>query len=80
MAVLDRARSSGYGRLWAAVWDWNTASRRVLAKVGFTETERKEVDAVHGTTLFTTIRLSPIGGVAYRDPCLRDLRGDGGQG
>ncbi len=56
-AVIDWARSSGYTRLWATVWDWNTASRRVLAKVGFTETERKEVDAVHGTTLFTTRRL-----------------------
>lgn len=57
LAVLDWARSSGYERLLATVWEWNTASRRVLAKVGFTETERKEVDAVHGTTLFTTIRL-----------------------
>jgi hypothetical protein len=49
--------ASGYQRLWATVWDWNTASRRVLAKVGFTETERTEVDPVHGTTLFTTRRL-----------------------
>ncbi|WP_203935538.1 GNAT family N-acetyltransferase [Planosporangium mesophilum] len=57
LAVLDWARSSGYERLWAAVWDWNTASRRVLAKVGFTETERKEVDPVYGTTLFLTRRL-----------------------
>jgi len=57
LAVLDWARSSGYERLWATVWDWNTASRRVLAKAGFTETERKEVDAVSGTTLFTTRRL-----------------------
>ncbi len=57
LAVLDWARSSGYERLWATVWDWNTASRRVLAKVGFTETQRKEVDAVYGTTLFTTRRL-----------------------
>jgi RimJ/RimL family protein N-acetyltransferase len=57
LAVLDWARSSGYRRLWATVWDWNTASRRVLAKIGFTETERKEVDAVSGTTLFTTRRL-----------------------
>jgi ribosomal-protein-alanine N-acetyltransferase len=56
-AVLDWARSSGYERLWATVWDWNTASRRVLAKVGFTETERKEVDAAYGTTLFLTRRL-----------------------
>ncbi|MFI6345924.1 GNAT family N-acetyltransferase [Streptomyces sp. NPDC050560] len=56
-AVLEWARSSGYERVWATVWDWNTASRRVLAKVGFTETDRKEVDAVYGTTLFTTRRL-----------------------
>ncbi len=56
-AVLDWARSSGYARLWATVWEWNTASRRVLAKVGFAETERREVDAVYGTTLFTTRRL-----------------------
>jgi [ribosomal protein S5]-alanine N-acetyltransferase len=57
LAVLGWARSSGYERLWATVWDWNVASRRVLAKVGFTETERKEVDPLHGTTLFTTRRL-----------------------
>lgn len=57
LAVLDWASSSGYERLWATVWDWNIASRRVLAKVGFAETERTEVDAVHGTTLFTTRQL-----------------------
>jgi ribosomal-protein-alanine N-acetyltransferase len=57
LAVLEWARSSGYERLWATVWEWNTASRRVLAKVGFIETERTEVDAVYGTTLFTTRRL-----------------------
>ncbi len=57
LAVLDWARSCGYERLWATVWDWNTASRRVLAKLGFTETGRKEVDAVHGITLWTTRRL-----------------------
>lgn len=57
LAVLEWARSSGYERLWATVWEWNTASRRVLAKVGFSETERKAVDAVHGTTLFATRRL-----------------------
>ncbi|MFE6888126.1 GNAT family N-acetyltransferase [Streptomyces sp. NPDC057694] len=57
LAVLDWARSSGYERVWATVWDWNIASRRVLAKVGFTETERKEVDPVHGTTLFAVRQL-----------------------
>lgn len=54
LAVLDWARSSGYERVWATVWEWNIASRRVLAKIGFTETERNEVDAVYGTTLFIT--------------------------
>ncbi len=57
LAVLDRARSSGCERVWATVWDWNTASRRVLAKLGFTETDRRDVDPVHGTTLFATRRL-----------------------
>ena len=57
LAVLDWARSSGYERLWATVREWNTASRRVLAKVGFTETERKELDAVYGNNLFTTRQL-----------------------
>jgi ribosomal-protein-alanine N-acetyltransferase len=56
-AVLAWARSSGYRRVWATVWDWNTASRRVLAKVGFTETGCTEVDPIHGTNLFTTRRL-----------------------
>ena len=56
-AVLDWARVSGHERVWATVWDWNTASRRVLAKLGFTETDRTEVGAVRGTTLFTTRRL-----------------------
>jgi RimJ/RimL family protein N-acetyltransferase len=56
-AVLDWARSSGYERVWATVWDWNTASRRVLAKLGFPETGRTEVDPVRGATLFTTRRL-----------------------
>ncbi|MFD7710797.1 GNAT family N-acetyltransferase [Streptomyces sp. NPDC059785] len=57
LAVLDWAKSSGHQRLWATVWDWNTASRRVLAKIGFTETDRRIVDAAYGTTLFTTRRL-----------------------
>ena len=55
--VVDWARASGYERLWATVWDWNTASRRVLAKLGFTETDQQEVDPARGTTLFTTRRL-----------------------
>ena len=56
-AVLDWARSAGYQRMWATVWDWNAPSRRVLAKLGFTETDRTVVDPERGTTLFTTLRL-----------------------
>jgi [ribosomal protein S5]-alanine N-acetyltransferase len=56
LAVIDWARSSGYERLWATVWEWNTASRRVLAKLGFAE-ERKELDPAYGNNLFTTRRL-----------------------
>lgn len=55
-AVLDWARSSGYELLSATVWEWNIASRRVLAKVGFTE-EEAELDAVYGNNLLATIRL-----------------------
>ncbi|SDD30731.1 GNAT family N-acetyltransferase [Auraticoccus monumenti] len=54
LAVLDWARTSGHVRLWATVREWNTASRRVLAKVGFVETDRVEPDDVHGRTIFTT--------------------------
>ena len=54
-AVLDWARTAGHQRLWATVWDWNTASRRVLAKLGFAEIERQET--VHGTNCITTRRL-----------------------
>jgi RimJ/RimL family protein N-acetyltransferase len=56
LAVLDWARSSGYERLWATVWEWNTTSRRVLARVGFTE-ERIELDAAYGNNVFSTRRL-----------------------
>jgi ribosomal-protein-alanine N-acetyltransferase len=50
--VLDWARSHAHVRLWADVWDWNTGSRRVLSKLGFTESERHE--AIYGTNLITT--------------------------
>jgi RimJ/RimL family protein N-acetyltransferase len=39
-AVVAWAAHAGYERLWATVWDWNVASRRVLAKLGFRETNR----------------------------------------
>lgn len=51
-AVLAWAKESGYGRLWATVRDWNTASRRVMTKLGFVETARVEPDNAHGNSLF----------------------------
>lgn len=56
-AVVRWAQASGYRRLWATVWDWNVASRRVLAKLGFVETDRVEPDEVHGDRLFATKQL-----------------------
>lgn len=56
-AVLDWAQAWGHRRLWATVRDWNTASRRVLAKLGFMETDRVEPDEVHGDVLFTAKQL-----------------------
>ena len=56
-AVVEQARAQGHHRLWATVWDWNTASRRLLAALGFVETDRTEVDPERGTTLFTVLRL-----------------------
>lgn len=51
-AVLEWAKESGHDRLWASVWEWNTASRRVLAKLGFTESDREETP--YGTNVMTT--------------------------
>ena len=57
LAVLAWVRSSGHRRVWATVREWNTASRRVLAKVGFVETGRVDSDWVYGDTLFTMKQL-----------------------
>lgn len=51
-AVLSWADGLGYRRLWATVREWNTASRRVMTKVGFVETTRVEADKTHGNSLF----------------------------
>ncbi|WP_242613710.1 GNAT family N-acetyltransferase [Herbihabitans rhizosphaerae] len=50
-AVVTWASEAGYRRLWATVWDWNVASRRVLEKLGFRETGRVEPDSVNGHSL-----------------------------
>lgn len=48
-AVLDWARSSDHTRLWATVWDWNVASRRVLARLGSVPAVRARQDRGRGT-------------------------------
>src|ERR1700751_3356646 len=50
-AVVTWASEAGYRRLWAGVWDWNAASRRVLEKLGFRETGRAQPDSVYGQSL-----------------------------
>ena len=50
-AVVTWASEAGYRRLWAEVWDWNVASRRVLEKLGFRETGRVEPDSGYGRSL-----------------------------
>lgn len=52
-AVAEWADSAGYPRLWAAVWDWNIASRRVLHKIGFRETGHVDAESEHGRSLRT---------------------------
>lgn len=56
-AVVTWASEAGYPRLWAAVRDWNVASRRVLEKLGFRETGEVERDAVHGDSLLAVREL-----------------------
>jgi [ribosomal protein S5]-alanine N-acetyltransferase len=56
-AVVTWASEVGYRRLWATVWDWNVASRRVLDKLGFRETGRVEPDSVYGHSLLTVREL-----------------------
>ena len=52
-AVLAWADEAGYERVWATVREWNTASRRVLIKLGFRETGHVDIDTAHGSSLLT---------------------------
>lgn len=56
-AIVELARTTGLPRLRASVWEWNTASRRVLAKLGFAETGPDRVDPERGRSLMTTLEL-----------------------
>ena len=49
--VVEWAAGAGCTRLWATVRDWNTASLRVLEKLGFHDTGDREPDDGHGASL-----------------------------
>jgi RimJ/RimL family protein N-acetyltransferase len=56
-AVVTWASEAGYRRLWAGVWDWNVASRRVLEKLGFRVVGRVEPSSAYGHSLLTELEL-----------------------
>ena len=58
-AVVAWASEAGYGRVWATVRDWNAASRRVLEKLGFRETDHVEHDPIHGDSLLVEREFEP---------------------
>lgn len=56
-AVLAEASDAGHDQIWASVWDWKVASRRVLEKLGFQDTGERGRVSEHGRTLITAIHL-----------------------
>jgi RimJ/RimL family protein N-acetyltransferase len=60
-AIVTWAAAAGYTRLWADVWDWNTASRRVLQKLGFLEMGSASEPSIPGLSLTAVKHLAPPG-------------------
>jgi len=58
-AVRDAGRELGRSRLWAGVRSWNTASFRVLDKIGFTASGLVNEDPDHGNMVWMTCDLRP---------------------
>ncbi|WP_439593238.1 GNAT family N-acetyltransferase [Microbacterium sp.] len=56
-ATIAWARACGIARLQATVWDWNTASRRVLEKLGFHDTGRVDKTLGDASSLVTELDL-----------------------
>lgn len=56
-ALIAWAAGVGYTRLWATVWDWNLASRRVLEKLGFRDSGVVVASSPHGRSLLTVREL-----------------------
>jgi RimJ/RimL family protein N-acetyltransferase len=59
-AVLAWAASAGHERAWASVWEWNVASRRVLAKLGFVDSGHDRPAGEHGRNILTVKALRPM--------------------
>lgn len=55
--VVRWSRCAGHDRLRATVWDWNTASLRVLAKLGFEDSGIVTARSPHGLTLLLSRKL-----------------------
>ncbi|MGV8856946.1 GNAT family N-acetyltransferase [Rhodoglobus sp.] len=55
--IIERARRIGYRHLTSTVRDWNTASLRVLDKLGFVNKGEKENDDQHGDSLLLRMAL-----------------------
>lgn len=55
--VIDRAAEIGYRCLASTVREWNTASLKVLAKLGFELTSEREHDEAHGDSLLLRLPL-----------------------
>ncbi len=56
--IVRWATAAGHSRLRAGVREWNGASRRVLAKLGFVESGRIVSDAAHGDSLLFVLPLT----------------------
>lgn len=69
-AVVDLAADTGRSRLWSTVPTWNTASLRVLNKLGFEQTDRVSFDGAEGDILWLTRHLAADTGQLQRPgPC-----------
>jgi RimJ/RimL family protein N-acetyltransferase len=56
-AVLVAARATGRSRIWASVREWNAPSLRLLARLGFSDSGRRQIDHQRGDTLWMTLEL-----------------------
>lgn len=55
-AVVAASDTSGRDQLWSTVREWNQASQRVLAKVGFSTSGRTEPDVERGEVIWMSRR------------------------